>query len=81
MPFPPVTQGLRHHGHHSGLPDNPLFGSRASPFLTQRPRKETQVKTVEGSGSMAVNFQENVTLALAVFTILASIYFFNKAQQ
>lgn len=30
---------------------------------------------------MAMNFQENVTLAMAVFTILASIYFFNKAQQ
>ncbi|NP_001371794.1 uncharacterized LOC102154339 [Canis lupus familiaris] len=28
-----------------------------------------------------MNFQENVTLAIAVFTILASIYFFNKAQQ
>uniref|UniRef100_A0A2K6TG71 Small integral membrane protein 47 n=1 Tax=Saimiri boliviensis boliviensis TaxID=39432 RepID=A0A2K6TG71_SAIBB len=27
-----------------------------------------------------MNFQENVTLAMAVFTILASIYFFNKAQ-
>uniref|UniRef100_A0A2K5EZQ3 Uncharacterized protein n=1 Tax=Aotus nancymaae TaxID=37293 RepID=A0A2K5EZQ3_AOTNA len=28
-----------------------------------------------------MNFQENVTLAMAAFTILASIYFFNKAQQ
>uniref|UniRef100_A0A671EA22 Small integral membrane protein 47 n=1 Tax=Rhinolophus ferrumequinum TaxID=59479 RepID=A0A671EA22_RHIFE len=28
-----------------------------------------------------MNFQENVTLAIAMFTILASIYFFNKAQQ
>uniref|UniRef100_A0A9L0K7T0 Small integral membrane protein 47 n=1 Tax=Equus asinus TaxID=9793 RepID=A0A9L0K7T0_EQUAS len=34
-----------------------------------------------GSVPMAMNFQENVTLAMAVFTILASIYFFNKAQQ
>uniref|UniRef100_A0A8C8XCH2 Small integral membrane protein 47 n=2 Tax=Felidae TaxID=9681 RepID=A0A8C8XCH2_PANLE len=28
-----------------------------------------------------MNFQENVTLAMAVITILASIYFFNKAQR
>ncbi|NP_001371526.1 small integral membrane protein 47 [Homo sapiens] len=28
-----------------------------------------------------MNFQENVTLAMALFTILTSIYFFNKAQQ
>uniref|UniRef100_A0A8C9A887 Small integral membrane protein 47 n=1 Tax=Prolemur simus TaxID=1328070 RepID=A0A8C9A887_PROSS len=28
-----------------------------------------------------MNFQENVTLAMAVFTILASIYFFNKVHQ
>uniref|UniRef100_A0A8C6B089 Small integral membrane protein 47 n=1 Tax=Monodon monoceros TaxID=40151 RepID=A0A8C6B089_MONMO len=28
-----------------------------------------------------MNFQENVTLAIAVFTILTSIYFFNKTQQ
>uniref|UniRef100_A0A673V8Z4 Uncharacterized protein n=1 Tax=Suricata suricatta TaxID=37032 RepID=A0A673V8Z4_SURSU len=28
-----------------------------------------------------MNFQENVTLAMAVFTIVASLYFFNKAQQ
>ncbi|NP_001371781.1 small integral membrane protein 47 [Rattus norvegicus] len=28
-----------------------------------------------------MNLQENVTLAMAVLTILASIYFFNKAQQ
>ncbi|KAG3256590.1 hypothetical protein H1C71_039624, partial [Ictidomys tridecemlineatus] len=25
-----------------------------------------------------MNFQENVTLAITMFTILASIYFFNK---
>uniref|UniRef100_A0A8C6W3F3 Predicted gene 15517 n=1 Tax=Nannospalax galili TaxID=1026970 RepID=A0A8C6W3F3_NANGA len=28
-----------------------------------------------------MNLQENVTLAMAVFTILASIYFFHKSQQ
>uniref|UniRef100_A0A2K6R7J1 Uncharacterized protein n=1 Tax=Rhinopithecus roxellana TaxID=61622 RepID=A0A2K6R7J1_RHIRO len=28
-----------------------------------------------------MNFQENVTLAMAMFTILTSLYFFNKAQQ
>uniref|UniRef100_A0A8C0VZK4 Uncharacterized protein n=1 Tax=Castor canadensis TaxID=51338 RepID=A0A8C0VZK4_CASCN len=28
-----------------------------------------------------MSFQENVTLAMAVFTIISSIYFFNKAQQ
>uniref|UniRef100_A0A8C2V0N1 Uncharacterized protein n=1 Tax=Chinchilla lanigera TaxID=34839 RepID=A0A8C2V0N1_CHILA len=28
-----------------------------------------------------MNFQDNVTLAITVFTIFASIYFFNKAQQ
>ncbi|XP_058135488.1 small integral membrane protein 47 [Dasypus novemcinctus] len=38
-------------------------------------------QALDDSGSMAMNFQENVTMALAVLTILASIYFFNKAQQ
>nr|XP_054528633.1 small integral membrane protein 47 [Pan troglodytes] len=76
MPFP------RCHGHHSGLSDNPLSGFQwLLPPLAQRPRKEREDQPRGGWSPKAMNFQENVTLAMALFTILTSIYFFNKAQQ
>ncbi|XP_055226184.1 small integral membrane protein 47 [Gorilla gorilla gorilla] len=76
MPFP------RCHGHHSGLSDNPLSGFQwLLPSLAQRPRKEREDQARGGWSPKAMNFQENVTLAMALFTILTSIYFFNKAQQ
>ncbi|XP_077918903.1 uncharacterized protein LOC118543229 [Halichoerus grypus] len=49
--------------------------AHTSPGKEEGDQASTEFKT------MAMNFQENVTLAMAVFTILASIYFFNKAQQ
>ncbi|XP_053066995.1 small integral membrane protein 47 [Acinonyx jubatus] len=46
--------------------------------LAQSPGKEEGGQTSVQLKAMAMNFQENVTLAMAVITILASIYFFNK---
>ncbi|XP_049756587.1 uncharacterized protein SMIM47 [Elephas maximus indicus] len=62
-----------HHGHHSGLLDS-------QPSSSEAQEREREDKGLFCWRSMDMNFQENVTLALAVFTILASIYFFNKAQ-
>ncbi|ELW69142.1 hypothetical protein TREES_T100006310 [Tupaia chinensis] len=52
-----------------------LGGVSISGSEAEQQEGERQAGTLE---PMAMNFQENVTLAMAVFTILASIYFFNK---
>ncbi|KAM4825342.1 small integral membrane protein 47 [Thomomys bottae] len=71
------------HDHHSGFLDDPLLVPVASPLFGSEAWEGREVKecVAKGVECMAMNFQENVTLAMAVLTIIASIYFFNKAQQ
>nr|XP_039321637.1 uncharacterized LOC105372440 homolog [Saimiri boliviensis boliviensis] len=62
-------------------PTTPSRGSSGfSPVWLRGPGRGNGGQAGGSRSPMAMNFQENVTLAMAVFTILASIYFFNKAQ-